>query len=118
MKNTLRGPRIKSERGRGGTVENIIYRNITANNVQEMISFTLNYASGLKPTNESATPKLRNIWVDDVTFVGGSNAGEFNGLKESHIENVTVSAYLSCSSSFPPPFLTHNPPFWLQPMLL
>ena len=90
MSGTNRGPRIKSERGRGGTVSDITYRNISAKNLEAMISLTLNYASGLKPTNESATPRLKNILIENCQFIGGNNGGEFNGLNESHIQNVTL----------------------------
>ena len=36
-------PRIKSERGRGGIVSDIFYRNIVASNLSAMISITLEY---------------------------------------------------------------------------
>ena len=90
MSGTDRGPRIKSQRGRGGLVTDITYRNISAENLQAMISLTLNYHPGLKPTNASATPRLQNILIEDCQFKGGKNGGEFNGLKESHIQNVTL----------------------------
>ena len=40
MKGTSRGPRIKSQRGRGGTIEQIVFRDIVAQDLQTMVSFT------------------------------------------------------------------------------
>lgn len=88
MQGTGNGPRIKSQRGRGGTVEGITYRNIVATDVEQMIDVTLNYHSGLPKTNATATPKLRDVLLENVTFVGGDNAGIVDGLEESHIENI------------------------------
>ncbi len=90
MKGTERGPRIKSQRGRGGLVDTIVFRNITADGLETAISFTLNYHSDIKPTNESATPRLQNVLVENCKFTGVSEAGEFDGLGESHIKNITL----------------------------
>lgn len=57
---------MKSERGRGGVVERVTFRNITAKDVQSMISVTLDYQT-LPPTNKSATPVFRNITFSDLT---------------------------------------------------
>ena len=59
MTGTINGPRIKSERGRGGVVDGITFRNIMAHDVRTMVSVTLNYHAGLAPTNKTATPVLR-----------------------------------------------------------
>ena len=51
------GPRIKSERGRGGTVANVTYRNIRLARMSSLaLQVTDNYQPGLPPTNASATP--------------------------------------------------------------
>ena len=55
-----------------------------------MISITLNYHSGLDPTNETATPKLRNVLLENLEFSGNDEGGEFDGLPESYIENITL----------------------------
>ena len=84
------GPRIKSERGRGGLVDGIVYRHIVARDVETAFSLTLNYASGIPPTNATATPRLRNVLLENITFIGAHSAGELNGLAESPIANVTL----------------------------
>ena len=94
MTGTSNGPRIKSQRGRGGVVDGITYRNVTARNLGEMVQVTLNYHKGLSPTNKTATPVLRNVLVEDCRFTAGKsdtpNAGVMDGLPESHIQNVTL----------------------------
>lgn len=65
MSETKAGPRIKSQRGRGGVIDGIVYRNIVASNVHTMVEFTLNYHSGLAPTNATATPVLRNVLLEN-----------------------------------------------------
>ena len=86
MTGTERGPRIKSERGRGGVVDGVKFINITARNLDTMISVTQNYQSGIPPTNTSATPILRNVLFDNVRFLyddevneKARNAGSFDG---------------------------------------
>ena len=89
MSGTQRGPRMKSMRGRGGVVEDIVFRNMFAANVQQMVSLTLNYHTE-PPTNASATPVFRNILLQNVTFTGTGSGGEFDGLDDSIITNVTL----------------------------
>ena len=96
MTGTSSGPRIKSQRGRGGVVDGITYRNVTARNLGDMVQLTLNYHTGLSPTNKTATPVMRNVLIEDCTFTAGKksdarrpNAGVVDGLPESHIQNVT-----------------------------
>lgn len=84
------GPRIKSQRGRGGVVSGIIFRNITAFDLSAMLCVTLNYHAGLAPTNWTATPRLRGVLFEGIRFLGGHAAGGFDGLPESPIENVTL----------------------------
>jgi polygalacturonase len=91
MKNTDRGPRIKSCRGRGGTVQDIVYRNITGQDVQTAVSIDLDYVKSAKPTNKSATPTVQNILLENVLFSQGTtNYGEFKGLQESPLINITL----------------------------
>lgn len=90
MNNTGCGPRIKTQRGRGGVVDGITYRNIVAENVGEMIQMTMEYSGHLPATNATATPVLRNFLFENVSFRGGDNAGRYDGLAESPIVNVTL----------------------------
>ena len=104
MGGTDRGPRIKSERGRGGVVDGIVYRNIVAKDVATALSLTLAYQHGLPPTNVTATPRLRNVLLQNVTFENVTSAGEFIGLPESPIVNVTLRDVRYIGHGAPPPF--------------
>ena len=58
--------RIKTERGRGGGAEDILYENlhgVTHGGIQ----LTSNYDPGLPRTNMSATPVIRRITIRNVT---------------------------------------------------
>eukprot|EP00944_MAST-04C_sp_MAST-4C-sp1_P007907 g7907.t1 len=99
MKSTDRGPRIKSCRGRGGTVQNIVYRNITGDDVGTSISIDLDYSKSAKPTNKSATPTVQNILLENLMFSHGSNYGEFRGLQESPLVNITLKNVITKDST-------------------
>ena len=43
---------------------------------------------GLKPTNASATPKFRNILLEDILCKKGGSSYLIDGLAEQHIENL------------------------------
>ena len=113
MTDTACGPRMKSQRGRGGTVDGILYKDITAANVGEMLQMTLDYHPGIPPTNATATPRFQNVRFVNVHFLEttttttagqegeegeegrtaggkGGNAGEFRGLPESPLVNVSL----------------------------
>lgn len=90
LQGTECGPRIKSQRGRGGTVDGITFRNITASSLRTMVCVTLNYHTGLQPTNASATPHLQNVLFEDLVFLDSQDAGGFDGLPESPILNITL----------------------------
>jgi len=96
-----RGLRIKSRRGRAGTVENITLNNITMNGVGCPIVMHLYYECGAKPEEIAAisdrnprpvtdtTPCIRNIKVTNVTAHNAQSAAAFLlGLPEKPIENI------------------------------
>ncbi|MFA5292289.1 MAG: glycoside hydrolase family 28 protein [Phycisphaerae bacterium] len=98
---TDRGIRLKSRRGRAGTVENITLNNITMNGVGCPIVMNLYYECGAKPEEIQAlsdrnprpvtktTPCLRNVKIINVTANNAQTAAAvFLGLPESPIENV------------------------------
>jgi polygalacturonase len=58
--------RIKTERGRGGGAEDILYENLHGV-TQGGIQLTSNYDPGLPRTNVSATPVIRRITIRNVT---------------------------------------------------
>ena len=84
------GPRIKSERGRGGAVENVVYRNLRLFNLTQAVQITDNYDPGLAPTNATATPVFRNITIADVRAEGCAAGYTLDGLPESKIRSLTL----------------------------
>jgi polygalacturonase len=108
---TENGLRIKSQRGKGGVVENISYSNITMKNVNPAITLTCYYmySSAGDPKQPTATkdlapqpvdattPIYRNIRISNVTATCQKAAGIILGLPESQIsgvvlENVDITA--------------------------
>jgi polygalacturonase len=83
------GPRIKSERGRGGLVANITYRNIVMRDCAEALQITDNYDPGIPPTNATATPVFRNISMLNIS-ANCASTFSFDGLPESQIHELTL----------------------------
>jgi polygalacturonase len=104
FENTENGIRIKSQRGRGGIVENITYSDITMKNVYPAITLTSYYMSNsagdanqkTEPTKDTAqsivagTPIYRNIHIKNLTATSQKAAGIIIGLPESLISDVTL----------------------------
>jgi polygalacturonase len=103
FENTENGLRIKSQRGKGGLVENIIYEDITMTNVDPAVTFTCYYSYNSAhdpvqkpvPQDDAAqpmadgTPVFRDIHVRNMTATCQQEAGTIIGLPESCISNVT-----------------------------
>src|SRR6266404_354728 len=104
FENTENGIRIKSQRGRGGVVENISYSDITMKNVDPAITLTsyymFNSAGDAKQKTEPAkdvaqpvaagTPIYRNIHINNLTATCQKAAGIIIVLPESLISDVTL----------------------------
>jgi polygalacturonase len=104
FENTENGLRIKSQRGKGGLVENIHYSDITMKNVNPAITLTCYYmnnsagdATQPPATREDTTqlvnartPVYRNISFSNVTATCQKGAGVITGLPESKISNVVL----------------------------
>ncbi len=102
FENTENGLRIKSQRGKGGIVENINYSDITMKNVNPAITLTCYYmnnsagdatrpagaVSNSVPVIASNTPVYRNIHISNLKATCTQAAGVINGLPESMISNV------------------------------
>ncbi len=94
FEDTDNGIRIKSDRKRGGTVENLLYENITMKNVRGAITLTSYYPK--IPATDSAqpvtktTPAYKNITIRNLTATSTKYAGVIVGLPESPIENVRL----------------------------
>jgi len=108
---TENGIRIKSQRGRGGVVENVSISDITMKDVDPAITLTCYYmynSAGDRvqksaPEHDTAqpvderTPVLRNIQIKNLQATTKRGAGIIQGLPESQItnvvfENVSISA--------------------------
>eukprot|EP00040_Diaphanoeca_grandis_P005346 m.32462 g.32462 ORF g.32462 m.32462 type:complete len:462 (+) comp16649_c0_seq1:163-1548(+) len=86
--------RLKTCRGRGGGIENILYENLTGK-VISAIQLTLNYEQ-IAPTNVSATPTIRNITIRNIDVETEKSNLLCDGLPDSMIsgivfDNVTVT---------------------------
>jgi hypothetical protein len=85
---TQMGINIKSERGRGGTVENVSFRNITMDDVGKAISISQYYQmQGETPAGEEPvsvrTPVFRNIVISGVTISRSRGATNFGWNPDS-----------------------------------
>ncbi len=102
------GIRFKSNRGRGGIVENIYFTGIDMINIPtQAISFNL-YYGGSAPTEmpvqgnngnttseevppvTEETPVFRNISIKNVTCKGAAQAVFLQGLPEQNLENINL----------------------------
>jgi polygalacturonase len=111
FKNTENGIRIKSQRGKGGLVENITYQDLVMTNVDPAVTFTCYYMySSAKDTVQqpvsqddtpqpvtAETPLFQDIRIQNLTATCPRGAGTIIGLPESKIsdvvfENVKISA--------------------------
>lgn len=94
FENTVNGIRIKSDRKRGGLVENLTCENITMKNVRGAITITSYYPKiPVADTAQSVTettPKYRNIILRNVKGTSTKGIGVIVGLPESHLENVLL----------------------------
>jgi polygalacturonase len=99
---TQMGVRLKSRRGRGGTVEDIRFDNWTMQDVGQAINVTNYYImegevkSAAEPVSER-TPVFRNIAISNMTINRSRVAINIDGLPEMpisglRITNVTASA--------------------------
>lgn len=101
------GLRFKSNRGRGGVVENIFISNIRMTDIPtNAISFNLYYggrsvsemmeAGGTKGSDDALpvteeTPQFKNISIKNVTVKGAHQAVYLQGLPEMNLENIEIS---------------------------
>ena len=96
---TENGLRIKSRRGKGGTVQDVSYSDIMMTNVHPAISMVCYYQDSSQakyPKDDPAqavtntTPIFRNIRISNVTATSTADAGLIVGLPESMITNVVL----------------------------
>jgi polygalacturonase len=94
FENTDNGIRIKSDRGRGGRVQDIAYENLKMTSVRGAILFSCYYPK--VPLNDEAkpvtntTPHYAGIIIRNLSGTSTQAAGIIAGLPESPIEGVTL----------------------------
>lgn len=111
--NTENGIRIKSQRGKGGIVENIFCAGIMMSNVNPAITLTCYYANNssgdaVPPAAADAATKVsekiptyRNIRIRNLTATCPKAAGLITGLPESCISNVVFeNVNITAAKSF------------------
>ncbi|MGM8360780.1 glycoside hydrolase family 28 protein [Flavobacterium sp. ARAG 55.4] len=101
------GLRFKSNRGRGGVVENIFISDIFMTDIpSQAISFNLYYGgksiaetleeggtpveNKMIPVDEK-TPQFKNISMKNITIAGANQAVFLQGLPEMNLENIEIS---------------------------
>ena len=95
FQDTENGIRIKSPRGRGGTIENLRCADITMTNVDSAITITCYYPK--IPSQDTAqpmtpeTPVFKGIEIRNLTATCPSEAGVIVGLPESLVTNVSLT---------------------------
>jgi hypothetical protein len=83
---------IKTNKRRGGTVDGVHARRITATGVQrEAINVTLNYSLTGPGFGPIVNPTVRNITVDGMTVDGASYALSLDGMSASKITGVSIA---------------------------
>jgi len=94
---TTSGIRLKSDRDRGGLVENLVYRDITMRGVKNPVFISSYYPKEPKsPDLDPArpvtdkTPRWKNILIEKLRATGSQNSFVLWGLPERPLENVTI----------------------------
>ena len=89
------GVRIKTRRGRGGVVENIVYKNLTLKNIaKQAITIDMFYDVGGNPNVDQSgaegIPVIRNVSVEKVKCDGAVTAIVVRGLPDSPMEGISL----------------------------
>ncbi len=90
FKSTTNGIRIKSYTGNGGMVMNTYYSNITMTGVTNPIVVDWNYQAAVT-TTPPKIPGGANIYINNLTVTGSANAGLYNGVANSIIQNIVIT---------------------------
>ena len=95
---TLRGLRIKTARGRGGTVEQIRAGNLVMRDIPDAaISISSSYGWGNTeglPEVDETTPHFRDFTFSNITITGANKVAEISGLPERPIDYLSISDLL------------------------
>lgn len=91
IRGTMQGLRLKSMRGRGGTVESIWFKDIRIENVtNEAVQINMFYEfSTVEP--KTKTPSIfRGIHFEDITGHGAPLGVQLKGLPEQKLQDITM----------------------------
>ncbi|HEX2975377.1 MAG TPA: glycoside hydrolase family 28 protein [Bacteroidales bacterium] len=89
---TDRGIRVKTMRGRGGVIEDLLISNIVMNNmVNEGVLITLRYQKTNPEPLSERTPACRNVRISGIIQRGGQRAIAIYGLEEMDVQQVSIS---------------------------
>ena len=88
--------RIKTARGRGGVIENMWFRELSADTIQqEALHINMLYTGKRLPAEPvtNATPRIRNLHYSNISCAYGKKAAiEILGIPEMPVENVTFDS--------------------------
>jgi len=88
--NLERAIRIKTNQARGGTIENLYFRNISVGEVKEAV-IRINMLYTLDGEPDKHIPVVQNIFIDDVTSQKSKYALMIDGYdKENPVRNVFI----------------------------
>jgi polygalacturonase len=89
------GVRIKSQRGRGGVVEDITESDIAMRDVPAPFVITMFYMGKDRPDQtfpvDNGTPTFRHFVFSHITATGAKTAGSITGLREQPISDITFN---------------------------
>lgn len=91
IKNTMQGIRIKSMRGRGGYVSDVILENIKINDVtEEAIQVSMVYPYSTVEPKNPVPPVFDGITIRNIRGSAMKEALVLRGLEDSHIKNLIL----------------------------
>ncbi len=92
FKGTDRGIRIKTMRGRGGSVEDICVSNIVMYDIEkEGIMINMHYHETSEEPVSERTPAIKNISISNIRINEAKRAMAIYGLKERYAENISIA---------------------------
>ena len=89
---TDRGIRLKTMRGRGGVIEDLLVSNIVMNNIiNEGVLITLRYQNSAPEQVSERTPACHNVRISGIIQRGGTRPVAIYGLEEMDVNQVSIS---------------------------
>ncbi len=90
---TERGIRIKTMRGRGGVIEDIVVSNIVMNNIiNEGVLITLRYQTTKPEPLSERTPACKNVRISDLIIRGARRPVAVYGLEEMDVSGISLNS--------------------------